>query len=377
MKKHLCFIDYLRCFAMTSVIFLHICGVMMNRGFVRFGSMDWELMNLCDSFAYSAVAVFFMISGYLLLHNPRTADISHLLRKRIPRLIIPFLAWTAVAALWIGHLEDDYSFIGLVQRFIGGIYRPIMVHFWFAFSMIAVYAISPGLYLGLNGLDEKGRKYVLIVILVLNLRGVLSCLLPEEVSRYLEFDLLDKLSFFGGAVSCFILGWYLGNMNRQIHNSMLITAGLIAAAVITLGTRVFFEINRDYDSPYHHMLYGFEVILAACVFLLFKQNIHKTKSSEFISRLARLGYPIYFLHVIVMELFFGLGWIPRSFAGSVGFTAVNLLFCFALTTVAASIRPICYLSTGVSFHEASNSCNLIYRFQRLKKRTGRNSEPEK
>lgn len=45
----------------------------------------WHLLNVCTSLAFTAVPLFFMMSGYLLMTSRKTADISVLLRHRLPR----------------------------------------------------------------------------------------------------------------------------------------------------------------------------------------------------------------------------------------------------------------------------------------------------
>ena len=62
-----------------------------------------------------------------------------------------------------------------------GLYGPVMVHFWFMFTLIALYVISPVLHGGLRALDSRGRRFVLALILLVNLQKVLNCVLPDAV----------------------------------------------------------------------------------------------------------------------------------------------------------------------------------------------------
>ncbi len=369
MKRHFIYIDYLRFFAMLDVIFVHICGVVLNR--TDFGSANWELLHAGSGLGYSSVAIFFMISGFLLLQDKNTADVGLLLKKRLPRLVLPLLGWTAVAALWIGHLADDYSLTGILSRFLNGLYEPVMVHFWFIFTLIALYVLSPVLYGGLNGLDRRGRLFVLAIILILNLRHMLQCVLPDGVYRFCGFDLLNKLELLEGAVSTFILGWYLGRLTRRIPNWILAAAAVLLLAAITVGSRAFYLQTGDYAAPFHRLTLGFQVCLSACIFLLFKQNVRDEGKSFFFPSAIPLCFPIYFLHIIMMELIFGLGWTPVSFAGVLGFTLVNFILCYLLTKIAASIPVVCRLATGLSFKSACSSCSWQYSFRRLREKKTR------
>jgi len=366
-RRHYNFIDYLRFFAMSGVVYLHIACLVINGKRVPFGSPGWELLNAMQSFAYSGVAVFFMISGFLLLSDSKTGDVSVLLKKRLPRLCVPLIGWTGVAAIWVCHLADDLRIGSIFENFIHGLYGPLMVHFWFIFSLIALYMVSPLLYAGLNGLDSRAHRYIFALIVLLNIRYMLYTVLPENVYRYLSFDVLDKIEPTSGILSTFVLGWYLGRSEKTVPNRILLALVFMLFACITLGSRSFYDRNGVYEMAFHSQTMGFEVCLAACIFLLFKQNIRRR--GRFFDRVSvvPLSFPIYFMHIISMELFIALGWMPESFMETLLFTAVNIVFCYLLIKTAASIKPICYLAVGMSFDDACRQCNWQYSLARLKK----------
>lgn len=368
MRKHLYYIDYLRFFAMTGVIYLHIASLLLNRGEIVFRSLDWEAVNFLQSFAYSAVAVFFMISGCLLLSDSRSSDVALLLKKRLPRLGIPLIAWTAAAAIWVGHLADDYSIGGFLERFVPGLYSPIMVHFWFAFSIIALYLVSPFLYAAIEGMGKIAHCLVFSLIVVYHVHFALSLLLPAEYFSYLNFELIGKLDPSEGVLSCFLLGWYLGNTEKRIPNTILLIASGLLSLIITLASRSYFSASGSYNVPFHEQTMGLQVMLASCIFLLFKQNILRPAALFSTFPILPLSYAIYFFHVIVMELFFGLGWLPSTFPGTLLFTAANLSFCYLLLKSAASFRISCYAATGISYADACRSCNWQHSISLLKEK---------
>ena len=364
-RERIEYLDNLRFTAMLLILCVHITGVMAS-SVTEFGTADWELVNIFRNIGYSGPALFFMISGFLILNSEKTADVRLLLTKRLPRLVIPLIAWTAVASAWLGHLADDYSLTGLLNRWVQGLYEPAMTHFWFMFSLIAIYCLSPLLAVGLKGLDSRGRMMLFVLIGILNLRAVLNCFLPESISRYLNFDLLNKLLFLDGALGCFLLGYWLGNMKKRISDLLLSFLLLLLLAAVSLGSRMFRMQTGSAESPYANPTLGLEVGIAACIFLLFKQNAGKRwKILEVLPALP-LTYPIYYLHIITMELIFGLGWTPKRFIGAPAFILINFCVCYLLTKTATSIRPICYLSSGLRFSEACESCNWQYTLRKKK-----------
>lgn len=168
-------------------------------------------------------------------------------------------------------------------------------------------------------------------------------------------------------MSIFILGWYLGNTKNKIPNTVLVLAASALAIGICLASRGHVIAAGDYESPYHNQTMGMEVWLAACIFMLLRQNVKAPCKLLAVWPVLPFSYAIYFFHVIVMELFFGLGWLPGSFPETVLFTAANIIICYLLIKTAASIRPLCYAAIGVKYADACKSCNWQYSIARLKK----------
>ena len=84
-RAHVEYFDWLRIIAALSVIFMHTAAGPLRAGI----NTGWHLLNVCTSLAFTAVPLFFMMSGYLLMTSRKTADISVLLRHRLPRLVVP------------------------------------------------------------------------------------------------------------------------------------------------------------------------------------------------------------------------------------------------------------------------------------------------
>lgn len=61
-RPHVDYFDGLRIFAALCVIFMHTAAGPLRAGV----NTDWHLLNVCTSLAFTAVPLFFMMSGYLL-----------------------------------------------------------------------------------------------------------------------------------------------------------------------------------------------------------------------------------------------------------------------------------------------------------------------
>lgn len=72
----------------------------------------WHLLNVCTALAFTAVPLFFMMSGYLLMTSRKTADVSVLLRHRLPRLVVPLAVisvGTRVLTMRTGAFNQNFQ----------------------------------------------------------------------------------------------------------------------------------------------------------------------------------------------------------------------------------------------------------------------------
>lgn len=174
-RPHVDYFDGLRIFAALCVIFMHTAAGPLRAGV----NTDWHLLNVCTSLAFTAVPLFFMMSGYLLMTSRKTADISVLLRHRLPRLVVPLAGWTVVAVLWQMFLAHTLTPGTIWAQLVTALHGPVMVHFWYLYTLIALYALSPILYGGIQVLGKSGRVYLFVLAAAVSAHTILMTVLPE------------------------------------------------------------------------------------------------------------------------------------------------------------------------------------------------------
>ncbi len=98
-KPHLVWIDCARWIAMFLVVVCHACDpfncspdALTNPEFLRWGAIWGSLLR-------PSVPLFVMITGALLL-PVREPTLGAFYKKRIPRVLFPFLIWSALYALF-------------------------------------------------------------------------------------------------------------------------------------------------------------------------------------------------------------------------------------------------------------------------------------
>ena len=369
-KKHHLYFDYLRVFAMLCVVFMHSATSVLWINPAGIGG-NWLLVNCATSLAFSAVPLFFMMSGFLLFTSSKTPDASHLLKKRIPKLVIPLIFWSGIASLWLSLVQArGIDIKGFLSLFGTAGSSSVMVHFWFMYTLIALYLISPFLHNGLNTLSAQGRRYLLVLLLLVLIITTAQPLFPADIQKYLPSKVFSELSVFGGHMVSFLLGWLLGSTERRIPNWLLLGVSVADIAFISVMTYRITMKAGVYTQTFQSQSKGFEILLAACIFLLFKQNLNRPfgRLNKAISPLTALTFPIYLMHNIGISISAHLG-IPRSNAIQVVlFTLVLTLVCYLVIKTMATIKPLCYATTGLSYETACSSFNWIHTIRRWKKR---------
>lgn len=361
-RTHIYYLDYLRLFAAAAVVYMHTAAAGL-RGNVGLG---WHGMNLVTSLAFTAVPLFFMISGFLLLTDERTLDPKVLLRRRLPRLVVPLAAWSVVSVLWDALAARNLSLGHVLDRALSALYAPVLTPFWFMYTLIALYVLSPLLCGGVRAMGKSGRRYVLVLAGVVSLKAMIKAILPDALDHWLAVDLLTKLQALGGYMLIFLLGYELGTMEKRISDKLLAAVAVVTYAVIVIGTWQLTVRRGEYTQSFQAQAAGFEVLLAVCLFLLAKQNLDR--DCVWLHRIPAvpLLLPVYFMHGVVLRVFSTFGIDPMHFPGTVGCTLLNLLICYFAMKTVATIKPLCYLFTGMSYEKACASCNWVYTARRLR-----------
>ena len=360
-RAHIAYLDRLRVFAAASVVWMHTAAAGLRTGV----DWSWHLCNLLTSLAFTAVPLFFMISGYLLLSDPRTADVGQL-RRRLPRLLAPLACWTLAAALWNCAAVGDFSPGYLFPQLVGALYQPILLPYWFVYTLLGVYLVSPLLSAGLRASGRGGKLLVLALAGLVSLRAMLRPFLPDAWQGYLDLDILNKLSAWGGNLLLFALGYCLGTTERRFDRRLLLAVAVLCYGLIAVGTWQRTAARGEFDDLFLTQSAGFEVLLAACLFLLAKQ--HWNSPSRFLqtSGLPPLLLPIYFLHAIALRVLGQFGVNPLRFPETLGVAALVFVGCALLSKTLASIRPLCYPLTGLRWADARARCSWGHSFRRRK-----------
>lgn len=369
-KQHVNYFDYLRILASFCVVYMHVAATPL-RGEI---GLSWHLTNFFTGVGFIAVPLFFMMSGYLLLNDERTMDVSVLLKHRIPHLLIPLITWSGIIMVLYSYLFNDMSISFYIDESIKILSEPIAVHLWYLYTLIAIYVLSPIIYGGLKNLDRKGHILVFVLVVLVSVKTMLQVVLPNEYARFLSIDIIDKMSIFSGHLCTFILGYYLGNSKKKVPNILLFALIIVVLGIITCGTYYLTIKNGAFTQTFHNQGSGYQVLLAALVLLIAKQNLNKPLRWKFldIKPFVSLSFGIYFIHIPIIDIISRTSIQNNCFKHTAVLTVIIYFASFLIIKTLATIKPICYITTGISYEKACGSCNWIYTFNKIKNRNNKN-----
>ena len=245
------------------------------------------------------------------------------MRKKIKRLIIPYLFWALpVSLVYFVHLGFDFSYLGFTM--LTG-FKHINPPHWYIPFIFCVFAISPIF----SFLQQKKVLYV--------------CFLPVFIFLLLTTERCEENFWFGPIVFFNLIGFFILGMLFSHYKSFLVeklyhwdwlflAIGLLIIIYKGLFAPVQPESVLDAVKGYFHgnvtmNWYALNKIFMSIGFLLLFYRLDKNKcSSQVLDKIAHYSFGIYFCHMYfasVLSLFLGrISYIPM--AGNLA----HLVVCF-------------------------------------------------
>ncbi len=217
-------IDYLRATAAILVIFGHVLNY-YNKNYSPLGVFGHVVLVL----AYAVhVPLFFVISGYLLHEQ----GVSSFYKKKVIRVIIPFLFFTALKILFSIFMKNEIESVqeegGITGLLINGYLFGNT--YWFAYTIFSFYLLSPIIWKK----DSRGRPLqAIIVFIVAIIANIvfwgLGYALPNVDSPFQLASTIFYLPFF---ILGYLINQYRVAFTRICKHKWIVS--LICAVMICL-----------------------------------------------------------------------------------------------------------------------------------------------
>jgi surface polysaccharide O-acyltransferase-like enzyme len=292
--------DNLRVIATIGVIGIHVSSDYQPTSGTISEYSFW-IGNIFDSLSRFSVPVFVMLSGALLL--AKEYPIGVFLKKRLMRLVIPFLFWSCIyiaKSLWDMHDEGALLTPYTIAREIFVQFRDgSSLHFWYIYMIVGVYLFIPIIGKWVRNSTEKEQLYFLGI-------WAFTIIFGQPILEKLKPDI--ELSYFSGFLGYLVLGYYLNNKtikSRKQQNRLALSflfAGLLSTIV---GTYLILQFKHEYASTFYECLSPNILLYSMGMFLLLKDKDIRFKPLVQVRNfICRYSYGIFLVHVLI---FFQLG----------------------------------------------------------------------
>jgi probable poly-beta-1,6-N-acetyl-D-glucosamine export protein len=283
-------VDILRVIAILAVVLIHTTTRTLEVSIFDLQRMSWSLM--LNQFSRFAVPLFFIISGFVLeLNYSFHSGYFSYLKKRVRRLLIPYVIWSAIYYYFVYTNHTRSLFSALLDG-------SSSYQLYFIPSLLLFYTFFPFVHKFYNFFANKWMLIILgIVQLILLYREYYVS--PFILTYPVKMVILNYYPFILGAV-------FSRNRDFLIRFVEKWKALLITATAV-LGSWVFLEGKNLYLSTKNYLyfysqwrpsvfLYTLSLGLTIYYFLNEKQKI-----DPFIKKLSELSFFVFFIHVIVLE----------------------------------------------------------------------------
>ena len=321
--QHIVWLDVVRFVAMFTVVCCHCTdpfnfypGTAPNIDEIKlWGAIYGALLRPC-------VPLFVMITGALLL--PVRGEVSVFYKKRIPRVLWPFLIWSVIYNLfpWITGLLgikpeiilDFFPYSGeevmrqslsISLDYIAQIpfnFSIVDVHMWYIYLLIGLYLYLPVFSAWVEKASDKAKLWFLGAWAV-------TLLLPyynQFVAQYLwgtcSWNAFGMFYYFAGFNGYLLLGHYLRNLDWTLGKILAIGLPMfvIGYAVTFFGFR-YITALPEYSDEMLELFFTYcslnVVMMTIPVFMLCKKvNFRSEGIKKAHANLTLCGFGIYMIH---------------------------------------------------------------------------------
>ncbi|WP_261816387.1 acyltransferase [Vibrio gallicus] len=142
MRNRVKFFDLARCVAAVAVIAIHVLAPYRYQfGDIPFN--EWFTAISVNSVSRWAVPVFILITGALMLSDKREFDLGYYMRRRLGKVLVPFVAWSLFYAYFSGWSLHGFDAAHATQVLTNSLDKATYYHLGFFYYFIPLYFVIP------------------------------------------------------------------------------------------------------------------------------------------------------------------------------------------------------------------------------------------
>ena len=319
-------ISNLRLIALYAVIVLHTTSLLLLQ-YGKVSMADWWVADFLNATVRFAVPAFVMITGALLLN--REYEIGSFLKKRLSRVVIPFLFWSLVY-IWYSWHNEEISFGSDVWLNIKQVLHLLKIgssyHLWYVYMLIGLYFFIPVIGKFVRNATEREILYFLIVWF-----GVMMITQPYLVRYNPSVD----MHYFAGYIGYLVLGHYLAYKDFNVKNlrGWMVFLFIFSITLITIGSRLIMDYPALPGTMFYEPVNPAVLALSVSMFMICKLTVPKvpafiTRARDFVGT---YNYGIYLSHALVLYFLADPFGISYSLCTPIISIPLTALICFVLS----------------------------------------------
>ncbi|USD65382.1 acyltransferase [Vibrio sp. SCSIO 43136] len=221
MSNRIFFFDLLRFVAAIAVVAIHALGPYRHL-LGEIPTPEWIAAVGLNSLSRWAVPVFIMITGALMLSDKRPFDPVTFFKRRLGKVLVPFLVWSLFYAWFSGWSISGYAAQTSTQVLLEFFSHPTYYHLGFFYYFLPLYFVVPVFKWLMANYDHKalaayaGLWLLTTTLFLFKIDGPWS----------------HELWLYAGYL---LLGWYLYHveLTKRLMQGF-VAAGIIAAIVTVM-----------------------------------------------------------------------------------------------------------------------------------------------
>ncbi len=341
------FLDWLRVIACFMVILVHSIEPFYLGGpegtyIASKANALWT--TLVNSALRPAVPLFVLASSYLLF--PLKTDTGTFFRRRMVRVLIPFIVWTVLYAV-VPPIGSGAG-IDAVGNLKSLIFNFLMAsgHLWFVYMLLGVYLLMPLLSPWIEKVSRKEERAFLILwgfTTILPLLRPIAASVTGSANLWGECPWNEFGTFYyvSGFIGFLVLGHYfrkyIGDLSWKKTLAAAVPFWLIGYAVTAGGfwhlmpSELGFPLSAPYETAvemettWNFTTFGVMMQTVAYFLLIRKITASGWLYEHVILPVSKLSYGIYLMHMFVLTPVF-------SWINSTGITMPLVIFSSAAVT---------------------------------------------
>jgi surface polysaccharide O-acyltransferase-like enzyme len=288
---------------------------------------DWWAADFFNAVTRFAVPAFVMVTGALLLH--RDYEIGSFFKKRLSRVVVPFLFWSLVYVCYSWY-NEEITFGGDVWADIKQVLLLLKngssYHLWYVYMLIGLYFFIPIIGKFVRNATEKEILYFLIVWFAVQLitQPYLSAYNPSIDMHY-----------FTGYAGYLVLGHYLAFKDFGIPHlrRWMVVLFICSVSAVTIGSWLIIPYPKWPGTMFYEPVNPLIVMSSASIFII--ARLTALKLSPFITRIrdfaGSYNYGIYLGHALILYLLDDQLCISYKLCTPIVAIPLTALICFLIT----------------------------------------------